>query len=143
MKKDKKMFTEKEIILAPKVYEVLKKLGWEWIPEEGEWCLETEIYYKYLILAYYKKGEEILIWKKGSGKRWAEKTEYLPILHWEKIEEILIKFGYEIVWSYCGYKSDGLYKCEIFTEKGFNCGAETGLSRQEAVMKAVLRIKKN
>lgn len=88
------MFSKEVIKLTPKVNEVLKKMGWKWKPEEGEWCV-------------YKKNQWLIVNPKSKniGEIWlndpemsygflAKKKKLIPILYWEKILTVLTGMGY-------------------------------------------------
>lgn len=103
------------------------KVGWKWTPEVGEfyldangdvWCIADEEIVNYLVL--YPKGN-------------------IPILPWERIEEILEGVGYELYI----YESEGSCKADntydVFVNGNFYGNAK---SRQEAVMLAVDKLRK-
>ena len=147
------MFTKEEIELAPKVYEVLKGMGWKWEPKEGDWALTDT-------------GEAVLIYKNMDEKS-KENCPFLanttssygitscigpefhevgiPILHWERIEEILEKRGYdlyvdlnEILELYI--PPEGHY-AKFLNYRDRSIWAEgVGRTRQEAVMKSVAEL---
>jgi len=131
------MFTKKEIELAPKVNEILTKLGWEWIPEMGEWCI-----YGFGVLG-------LVIGVRG--KQWLNISDYgyelhrdsaYPILQWEKIEEILEKLGYSVEIKNIYYFYDK-YEFVISQQySNFKTIEERAKTRQEAVMKAVTKLGK-
>jgi len=129
------MFTKKEIDLAEKTVEAIKQIAekqgkeWEWMPVIGEQCLFeskpsliTDALPDYVYL--------------NSGNNWISKKDVIPLLHWEKIEEILEGMGY---WLRIGDK----YSCQIHPPNGVNAwpdGAGIGKSRQEAVQRAVIKL---
>jgi len=86
------MFTKVEIDLAPGVYDVLKRFGWEWKPQEGEWALtdtgEAVLIYKN-IDKKSKKNCPLLANTRDYGVTSCIGPEYhevgTPIIHWEKI----------------------------------------------------------
>jgi len=140
------MFTKEEIELAPEVCKVLKKLGWkEWKPEEGEWG----IYEGKAHLITQVDGNWVMVKKLvwGFDEEWIEKSKVVPILHWEKIEEILEEFSYDI-------STEKTYENGVFVfHKAYisirdehdtwrDLAIERGKTRQEAVMRAVVELGK-
>ena len=136
------MFSKAEIKLAPKVHKVLKKLGYKWIPEEGEWGLTD---YGEAVLIYRNVDEK----SKENCSLLANTETYgvtacigpgyhevgIPILHWEKIEEVLEKMG----WSRFQFTRWGNgVRVDIFLREQHIFGR--GKTRQLAVMRSIIKL---
>ena len=158
------MLTKEEIALVAPWNEAMKKISkgkWEWEPEEGnvfeyKWQ-EINGQYKRV---WHKKVEvvpfEFQTWTDEDGRYMAfgEPPNYktrrhyflpncIPLLHWEKIEEILEGMGYifQEPIRRC-YGSEG-FKCHcVISLKGRQAGWGWGKTRQEAVMRAVIELGK-
>jgi len=113
------------------------KLHYSWIPQVGEWCFDSRKLLL-LVLDVWNQGRHIRTWN-FSEVVISMSKEVTPILKWEIIEEILEKVGYWI-WL----KGNG-NKWEAAAGRG---GIDVSnrvfgkVSRQEAVMKAVLELGK-
>jgi len=90
---------------------------WKWEPNYYDWVL-------------FRGCARILMDTPKSAKR----DEYIPILHWEEIERVLESVGYNIL---IGYRTEQGYFCQIVGGKRADAW---GKSRQEAVMKAVIKL---
>jgi len=158
------MFTKKEIELAPAVYEAIKRISvksekypcltkdkngieqltykkWEWEPKPFELFLSDKDIYCVVDVSLFRDPQIDWIIEKAFDKDGNNDGPFypehcIPILHWEKIEEILEGMGY---WLRIGDK----YSCQIHLPNGVNAwpdGAGIGKSRQEAVQKAVIKL---
>lgn len=149
------MFNKEEIALAKPTVEAIKKISrnyynsvsklpggglseteWEWEPEVGEfyitpeneiWCIGDDL-----------DREDTIIAKDLNKK-------YIPLLHWERIEEILEGMGYSMIVSHPLDCPDGKrlgYLCIIW-HKDWSSDKEieyVGDRRQEAVQRAVIEL---
>ena len=141
------MFTKREIELAPQVNEALTKLKWNgWEIQEGEWCL------------YKKKGYLIVnpasrnaddIWLNDFNRSTvflAKVKKCIPILHWEDIERILQQNYIIGIRAIYNTRENREYKCVIAKRDSSGLGKKAeanGETRQESVMKAVVRLGEN
>jgi len=145
------MFTKEEQKLAPKVVQAIEKITqsagreWEWKPEVGEWCIDEN---NIMLIAevdyitddpeenWYQISNESCNWCIGS-------TDVIPLLRWEKLEEILEGLGFFLEVEKIGRKD---CKCLILEGSGgpeTECvAAGSGKTRQEAVMRAVIKLAK-
>lgn len=98
------MFTKQVIKLAKPCYEAIKIIAksvgkvWKWEPEWGEFCIDSN---KRIVLIWDIFPDAPIISVVPAPQ--ANITPYnqqvkdcIPILHWEKIEQILEGLGYEI-----------------------------------------------
>ena len=150
------MFTKEEQKLAPKVVQAIEKITqsarreWEWKPEVGEWCL-------------YKSRIDLLLQDEDGHWYFGIRRDRLfgelhtlanpvcfygianliPLLHWEKLEDILEDLGFFLEVEKIGRKD---CKCLILKGSGgpeTECvAAGSGKTRQEAVMRAVIELAK-
>jgi len=136
------MFSEEVVELAPKVYEVLKKLGWEWEPEEGEWFVSNGR--TFLIVKKRKKGITYYHDYYGIAENLFRIAieDVIPILHWEKIKKILEGLGYSIALSISNYggeimvtRTDEYEHDATLFESSYK-----GNNVQEAVMETVIKL---
>jgi len=147
------MFTKAEINLALSTYEAIKKIAkregkeWEWNPEIGEWCLIKKKWGTTLknvvgIIVLVNEDKNIVrveavvetdsIFFSG----WYRQKDLIPILHWEKLEEILEGLGYMVDIRL----EQGNFICEV---DGYEYWADgKGKTRQEAMMRAVIKLSK-
>lgn len=139
------MFTKEAQELAKPCYEAIKKISkgkWEWKPEVGEWCIGG-LYNPHLIVALADKYIFTITW--GITFAFKQKAEnYIPLLHWERIEEILEGMGYEVQITKPRHWSTDEMLCDIskFGEIFLNHWNGNGKTRQEAVMQAVIELGK-
>jgi len=136
------MFTKKQIELASKVNKILEKLGWEWEPERGEWCLvkdeiEIGVFKPHLISMVH--GESLYSYEAWRQNHWYI-SEVIPILHWERLERILEEMGYWPEITRRIYGSEGAKShCKIDKNGKFMVAAWAEI-RQEAVMEAIIKL---
>lgn len=134
------MFTKEEITLAKPVIKAIKKISkgkWEWKPEVGEWWFDER----------KDHGRNPILISLPSDIEWINTypTICIPLLHWEKIEEILEEMGYK-TWTTKYYWEDTiktLYECQI--SLGLRSEAivdEEATTAREAVMQAVIELAK-
>lgn len=171
------MFSEEAITLAKPCYEAIKKISkrginpmtgalltipkWEWEPEVGERCIYSPNRKIYAGQAVGKIG---LVWphdasfynnKKievifGDGlSLYTKIDEFIPLLHWEKIEEILEGMRYEIridreytYYSPATGDGEGYKQCFCKIGKLPNSIIVTAKTRQEAIQGAVIKLRK-
>lgn len=106
---------------------------WEWEPEVGE-C-----FYGLSKALHWIVNEK----QRFSITQYIEKRKLTPLLHWEKIEEVLEGMGYKI-WTTKYYWKDtikALYECQI--SLGLRSEAivdEEATTAQEAVRRAVIEL---
>lgn len=117
------------------------KVPYSWTPQVGEWCIR----YKKasLIIDVDECGKKIWLDNYSQGRKPQESNEFIPILEWEVIEEILQKAGYNIVVNYYSHLgSDSEYYCTIWKDEWKDEEEIDGeaKSRQGAVMKAVIEL---
>jgi len=118
---------------------------WEWEPEVGEWCIFQDAHIpprKKVCLVIRAEGLYISVFPKyldkfGDYTCFRKPTNCIPLLHWERIEEILEGMGYE-VWT---DKLKGYVKCRIFRGKD-QLVLEQRKTRREAVYAAVIELGK-
>jgi len=141
------MFTKKEIELAKSVYKALLKLGWKgWKPEIGDFCLDKEkvgFIWSYSLLT---KDKVVHCIEKSTLDGWvAPIKDCIPILHWEKIEKILKKRGYDLYVDLnetleLYLPPEGHYaKFSNYRDRSI-WGEGVGKTRQAAVMWAVIAL---
>jgi len=144
------MFTKEVIETAKPCDNALRKLGWKWKPQPGEWCIYKKNGEIALVTDYYPKTAsnkyetvEVLFPPRENTRVEEFANNFIPILHWEKIEKILEKAGYGIhissSWEHA--------LCQIFltsTGKGRRnvIVREGGRTRQEAIIKSVIALAK-
>jgi len=95
------MFTKEAQELASKVYEAIKKISkgkWEWEPKAGggEWCIYNK---KPHLIVGVGVGNDLWLRKSGIMCYMFEpdkRKKIIPLLHWERIEEILEGMGYRV-----------------------------------------------
>jgi len=138
------MFVETEIDLAPKVYGAIKRIAkakgkkWEWEPKVGDYCIDK--FGGSVVFIYAIDGEELYLshgltqYNTYANK----KNKLIPLLHWEKLEKIMEKFGYKM---YVKFETIGgnHYQCGIRNGTAVLV-LEIGKTRQEAVMRAIIRL---
>lgn len=135
------MFTKEEIALAKDTVEAIKKISkgkWEWEPEVGEFVI---IYGQVVLvksvwpeaLHYGISLEYGLHGIEGYAK------DYIPLLHWERIEKILEGMGYELD----VFKSikEHLFVCSVHRNSKIVLVVRAK-SRQLAVTQAVIELGK-
>lgn len=122
---------EKVMYLAPRNVEVLKKLGWKWKLETGQFVIY--------------KGKVGLIDNfcpdsKNLTRVLPESDEFIPIVDWQEIERFLeLKDKYRL---HIRYNDEG-WICKIAKHIGYSKlvgDVEGAESRQKAVMQAVNQI---
>jgi len=141
------MFTKEVIKIVKPCDKALKKLGWKWRPKEGEWGLTD---YGEVVLIYTNTDEKskencpLLANTKAYGITSCIGPEYhevgIPILHWEKIKEIVegfyegnfYKFHIEIMNRAFVKIQDRSYNTQVEELVADTC--------QEAVMRAVIEL---
>lgn len=122
--------------LAKPNNDVLERLGWKWKPEPGEWFLNKQGNPRLMIgfNGYHIEDAENLIYYP---------PEIVPILHWEEIERVLEGVGYIIEIETFSFTNYNPY-CKIYKKLNFaeieRIVKQSGKSRQEAVMKAVIKL---
>jgi len=143
------MFTKTEIELAPKVYEALKKIAekqgkkWEWEPEIGDWFLLNDYPYVVAGVLWYTIANKVdnepqpddaisVVYVKSHTIQTEAHDNVIPLPHWEKLEEIMEGLGYILQGP---FKDKSCFVAR-FGVKGW---AE-GKSRQEAVMRAIIKL---
>ena len=128
------MFTKEEQALAKPCHEAIKKISkgkWEWEPEIGEWAISEE--YTFLIIGAH---DNIVEYNFG----YYPQKDCVPLLHWERIEEILALFGYELIMLGTGYYAD--FACGIQQDDKEMIKRIEAPTRQLAVMRAVIELGK-
>lgn len=126
------MFTEKQIALAPKVNEVLKKLGWEWKPNWKQDFIDEHGNLQFVV-DVCSTGEII---DRAKGMHYPK--ECILILHWETIEKILYELDYETGGPWWATKKSGKDRYEFGIFKPIGHWTGVGEARQTSVMEAVL-----
>lgn len=137
------MFNKIEIDLAKPAYEALKEIAkrqgkkWEWEPEIGEWCLWKN--QPHIVLEPEEQDNWITLFV-GKDEAYYRQLvvpmeRCVPLLRWEKLEKILESLGYVVM----------IYqdRCEIWAEDNTGMRLRVrrkGRSRQEAVMRAVIKL---
>ncbi|MHC1624720.1 MAG: hypothetical protein ACXQS2_01805 [Methermicoccaceae archaeon] len=149
------MFTKTEIELAPKVYEAIRKIAkakgkkWEWKPEIGDWFLLDDYPYVVAGVLWYTIEDKVvdepqpddaisIVYVKSHTIQTEAHDNVIPLLHWEKLEKIMEKFGYFLDLDY-DYHTP--FCCEIWDSKQ-NLPVAFGYenTRQEAVMQAIIEL---
>jgi len=137
--------TKGVIELVLPTYKALKKIipGWEWVPERGEFAIRKQPSTLKPYLIEYEGFFEGCIETCNYGL--VAKDNIIPILDWERIEEILEGVGYELEFRtghrVDGKKGDKNYLCWLNIGKKVYA-TEFGETRQLAVMRAVVRLGK-
>jgi len=139
------MFTKTEIELAKPCIEAVKKIAkakgkeWEWKPEVGEWCIDENNIMLIAEVDYITDDPENWYQISNGSYNWCTGSMYvIPLLHWEKLEKIMEKFGYKM---YVKFETIGgnHYQCGICNGTAVLV-LEIGKTRQEAVMRAIIRL---
>lgn len=123
--------------LIRKTVRTLKRMGWKWNIEIGEWAcyrlVKGGISEPECIIAY--NGKQIWLHRIG----WLISSRALvPVLHWEKILAVLKTLGF----SYTLAMKDGWIHLHVFDSKG-SCVARQDGFPQPAVMRATIELEKN
>jgi len=158
------MFSKETQALVPKVYEAIKKIaekagkkclkcegtgneddfgGCRWCngtgKVKGEWEWEPERWQQVVYRGKVNLIRAVLtpIYVDLLSKRGVFIKDLIPLLHWERIEEILEGMGYAL----SVLKYEGYVKCYIH-QKDDLLVTEQRKTRQEAVMRAVIELGK-
>ena len=113
------------------------KVKWKWEPEPGQWCL-----YGNKLLLITKVTVSVL--EVSGGMIEAVKADkVIPILSWETIEKVLegvewTRFEFCLIDGY-KFKASSYHAAQMGDDCPVVCTA-VGKSRQEAVMKAVIKL---
>lgn len=160
-------FTKEAQELAKDSIEAIKKISkgkWEWEPEVGDWIIEKKpehtirfgnkekksIPHLIISIASYDTGNTLHVITNASAVR-VDEPNATPLLHWERIEEILEGIGYYMSLPTKGERSDlwvvGFSSFRFKgTNKEFRYYKDTyvgrGKTRQEAVMRSVIALGK-
>jgi len=150
------MFTKEEIALAKATVEAIKKISkgkWEGKPEVGEWCIYKKNNEIALIVFHWPKTESNkyetleVAFPLGTNRGIEEfADEFIPLLHWERIEEILegMGVGYEVkIDKWQGFEREGQnFRVSIRQNGVLMVGTHRTKTRQLAVMRAVIELVK-
>ena len=143
------MFSKEAIKLAKPCYEAIKKISkgkWEWKPEVGEQFIGVHgmpiviagIIDVPLIFGTENRRLQYLSMDKV---REIFVKDVIPLLHWERIEEILEGMGYGLL-----LKREDIggkhYQAEFWNKNTWGHKLSVGKTRQEAVMRAVIEVGK-
>lgn len=140
------MFTKSEIALAPDTIKGLIKLGWKgWEPRQGEWVIDKFTKRPVLIFAIDKVlDKEAIYLATGNATQYNtyanRRTKLIPILHWEKIADILRGMGYQIVIKLHSTIGGWSILCRVW-EGNIVLASEIGITSQLAVMQAVIKLR--
>ena len=137
------MFTEEEIKLAPKTYWALKKIAWVNGKNFYIWDYISDmvVFYdnSYWFVWFVDPAQERI---RLGGAPWRESIQAdvnkcVPLLHWEKLEEILEDWGYTLLVG-ADHENRVNYYATIVS-MGL-CITKYGKTRQEAVMRAIIKL---
>lgn len=152
------MFSQETVKLAKPCIEAIKKISkgkWEWEPEVGEWCIVKDKRVR-------RKGWDtrmglivsvnlsICTIKTENGLNYIIEN-CIPLLHWERIEEILEGMGYDVFLydqDFGASKTANKYEATIWKPAPIDCQKEKpfterrGETRQLALLRAVIELGK-
>lgn len=151
------MFTKTEIELAKPCVEAIKKISkakgkkWEWKPETGDWCIVLGYSNAVGLIGLIEKDINVsglayvecnVFIPKFEDNDWYEREKLVPLLHWEKLEKIMEDLEYELSVYKVANTLDAheCFRCEIWEEDNILCAYEEADTRQEAVMRAIIRL---
>ena len=137
------MFRKVEQELGRKIPDALKKLSggkWEWEPTIGDRVCRGEmiLFYAGIIPAINGKRAGKFISEAGTQYEWPISL-VIPLLYWERIEEILEEMGYDKFKFSWHQLKDQFVICDIRKDDKLIC-AQAAKSRQEAVQRAILAL---
>lgn len=145
-------FTKEAQELAKPCCEAIKKISkgkWEWRPRYRDACLRKRGYPGICtVLIYDPLGGQVKITRGFGRAKWVPADDIIPLLHWEKIEEILegmgwskFKFSFSINGTVEARSHKTVSKPD--TSDWIKLCSGTGKSRQEAVTWAVIKLGKS
>lgn len=131
------MFRKVEQELGIKIPDALKKLSggkWEWIPEWGDWVVHN---HKARIVIGINPNW-ITLATGNEEQAGVLKSSCTPLLHWEKLEEIMYQLGFTME----NPTFLSVWKTHFSDQSGTKYREGYGKTRQEAVQKAVIALAK-
>jgi len=113
---------------------------WEWEAEYRDACIFTTYRDVFTVLQYSSKYDEVKITSSGDITTWEKRDNLIPLLPWERIEQILEGMGY-FFRELTNKIDSGYYRCTLMGENGVRINGK-GKTRQEAVYAAVIELGK-